>query len=77
MEATYPRDTLKLNVQIQMWLYYSLSNNLAIVFDTQSQNNNDEDVLCLNHQEDESGSLKWLMLTINDYSLYLTIMFIL
>lgn len=66
----YKAHTLKLNVRVHNWPFYSLSNNLAIVLDS----NNQEPSACVDQDEDESGSLRWVMVNVDDVSLYLFIL---
>lgn len=67
VNTTYKANTLKLNVRVHDWPFYTISNNLAIVLDS----NNQESSVCVNDEKDESGSLRWVMVNTDNISLYL------
>lgn len=64
--TVFPAHTLKLSVSIQNWPFQSLSHNLSILMDSGVSNAD----ACVREESDESGSLRWLIVVIDDVSLY-------
>jgi len=76
--TAYPAHTVKLSVRVSAWPFMGLDNSLAIVLNLpymatveKTEVNSTKSISCVNHQEDESGSLRWLMVSVNETSLYL------
>lgn len=70
--TVYQPNSVKINLQIESWPFYALSNSLSIAFE--SANLDSKKNPCYNQQVDESGSLRWFMITIDDHSLYLQLL---
>lgn len=70
--TTFQPHTVKLAVRVNSWPFQSLTHSLHVVLsDNAKIDENDDDVnACVNEDTDESGSLRWLMVVINDIALY-------
>lgn len=76
--SEFQKHTLKINVNVQHWPFYNLTNYLGIVMsnDLMDRNNvrvnaDDEILNSGNNKIDDTGNLRWLKLRVKDISLYL------
>lgn len=64
-------NTLKIGVRVYNWPFMALTNELAIVLDAkvsgEIEREKDE---CLNESVNEDGSLRWIMVMVDNVSLY-------
>lgn len=67
--TTFSANTIKLAINVKNWPFYSLSNQLEIVFESNEKQNSGGDA-CFQNESDEQGNLRWLMVIINSTSLY-------
>eukprot|EP00026_Physarum_polycephalum_P000833 Phypoly_transcript_00834.p1 GENE.Phypoly_transcript_00834~~Phypoly_transcript_00834.p1 ORF type:complete len:1260 (+),score=134.49 Phypoly_transcript_00834:229-3780(+) len=68
--TAYPPNTVKLSVRVRGWPFMGVTNSLGIVLNSPYTENATSHVSCVNHQEDESGNLRWFMVSINGTALY-------
>eukprot|EP00026_Physarum_polycephalum_P000327 Phypoly_transcript_00327.p1 GENE.Phypoly_transcript_00327~~Phypoly_transcript_00327.p1 ORF type:complete len:1631 (+),score=195.10 Phypoly_transcript_00327:260-5152(+) len=67
--TTYPAHTIKLNINVQNWPFLALANSLKVIFDAKNANSNSKSTTCTN-DEDNTGNLQWLLLVVDQTSLY-------
>eukprot|EP00026_Physarum_polycephalum_P000868 Phypoly_transcript_00869.p1 GENE.Phypoly_transcript_00869~~Phypoly_transcript_00869.p1 ORF type:complete len:1150 (+),score=116.12 Phypoly_transcript_00869:388-3837(+) len=71
VNTTYPADTIKIYMDIFAWPFRALANSLEIVLDSSSSASGGKSTKnCVNSQEDESSSLQWLLVVVDDVALY-------
>eukprot|EP00026_Physarum_polycephalum_P001535 Phypoly_transcript_01537.p1 GENE.Phypoly_transcript_01537~~Phypoly_transcript_01537.p1 ORF type:complete len:1066 (+),score=142.70 Phypoly_transcript_01537:113-3199(+) len=68
--TVYPPHTLKLAFAFYNWPFMELSNSLEVVINSGVSGNNQESKTCVKDSTDQSGSLLWIMVIIDDVSLY-------
>lgn len=71
--TSFPAQTVKFNLNVQRWPFYSISNFLSINLDAKSNNQVEDDNVCVNDKKDEKENVKWFMLSVDGISLYLFI----
>lgn len=57
-----------MNILVKNWPFYSLSNSLIITISSKVRENQQQEKI--NGDNDESGSLQWMMIEVGDISLY-------
>jgi hypothetical protein len=62
----YASNTIKINVIVQRWPFYALTNSLAVIFNsTKNLQKN-----CAKEFVDDNGNLRWVTVSLGDLSLY-------
>lgn len=68
--ATYDQHSLKISIRFQNWPFYALSNLLSITLDAGVTVNSTKEAGCVNTNEDESGSLRWVAVLVDNIYFY-------